>query len=92
MLNTVGFLAMLASLTIVLLGLPAQIVNNYRRKSCEGMDQRLIYSVSITYLLWGIYGAMKPDWFLFASQIPGFALCVVLIYQLFRYKKQEGRR
>lgn len=86
MLNLLGVFAVLASLTIIVLGIPAQIVKNYRRRSCEGIDRKLIYSVSVTYLAWALYAWFKPDWFLFASQVPGFLLCLVMMYQFWLYR------
>lgn len=87
-LSVVGSLAMLASLVIIVLGIPAQIIKNYRRKSCDGLAPSLIYSASVTYFLWSMYAWMKPDWFLAVAQTPGCVLSLVLIFQLLRYKKK----
>lgn len=89
--SKLGIIAALASLSIVLIGLPKQILENYRRKSCEGLAPSLIYSACCTYTLWGIYGWSKPDWFLFASQTPGSILSFILLFQLFKYKKLANR-
>ena len=88
--NLIGILAVTASLTIVLLGLPAQIVKNYRRKSCDGLAPSLIYSSVCTYALWSIYGWTKPDWFLMVAQTPGCILTLILLFQLFHYRKKGG--
>jgi len=86
-----GILAAAASLTIILVGMPKQIRMNYRRKSCEGIEPSLIYSVSITYVLWSIYGWTEPDWFLAASQTPGAVLVLILLFQLIHYRKKKIR-
>jgi len=86
-----GTAATVASLAIVLIGLPAQIVKNYRRKSCEGLAPPLIYSACCTYTLWGLYGWIKPDWFLAAAQTPGCVLAYVLLFQLLHYGKKGGK-
>ncbi|OQB06403.1 MAG: MtN3/saliva family protein [bacterium ADurb.Bin212] len=82
----IGILATVASLMIVLLGLPAQIINNYRRKSCEGLAPQLVYAAVCTYTLWAIYGWTKPDLFLATAQTPGCILSLVLLYQLVKYR------
>ena len=86
-----GILAAAASLTIILVGMPKQIRMNYRRKSCEGIDPSLIYSVCVTYILWSIYGWTEPDWFLAVSQTPGAVLVLILLFQLFHYRKRKIR-
>lgn len=88
--STIGILAVAASLTITLLGLPAQIIKNYRRKSCDGLAPSLIYSACCTYALWSIYGWTKPDWFLVVAQTPGCVLAFILLFQLLYYRKKEG--
>ncbi len=87
--SLIGILATIASLTIVVLGLPAQIVKNYRRKSCDGLAPSLVYSAFCTYTLWSLYGWTKPDWFLVVAQTPGFAISSILLVQLFLYRKRE---
>ncbi|OGN23651.1 MAG: hypothetical protein A3A13_01715 [Candidatus Yanofskybacteria bacterium RIFCSPLOWO2_01_FULL_43_22] len=86
----IGILAMIASLTIVVLGLPAQIIKNHRDpKNCEGIDYRLVLSVGIAYLFWSLYGWTKPDWFLIISQTPGCVLSSILIFQMIRYRTRR---
>lgn len=88
-LSVIGTLAMLASLVIIVLGIPAQIIKNYRRKNCDGLAPSLIYSACCTYILWTIYAWMKPDWFLVVAQTPGCALSLVLLFQLLYYRKKK---
>lgn len=85
-----GILATVASLMIVVLGLPAQIIKNYHRKSCDGLAPSLVYSACCTYTLWSIYGWTKPDWFLAIAQTPGCVLVFVLLVQLKVYGR--GRK
>ena len=87
--SVVGTLAVIASLTIVIIGLPAQIYKNYKRKNCDGIAPSLIYSVCCTYTLWGLYGWTKPDWFLVIAQTPGSILAFILLFQLFLYRKNR---
>lgn len=85
----IGILATIASLAIVLLGLPAQIVKNYKRKSCEGIAPSLIYAACFTYTLWSLYGWTKPDWFLAVAQTPGCVLAFIILFQIFYYRKRR---
>lgn len=89
----VGIFAVIASLSFVVLALPAQIIRNFRRKKCEGLAPLLIYISCTSYTLWSIYAWLKPDWFLVASQIPGGILAFILLFQLFYYgRKTSGKK
>ncbi len=89
--SIIGTFAVIASLTIIVIGLPAQIYKNYKRKSCDGIAPSLIYSACCTYTLWGLYGWTKPDWFLVIAQTPGSILALILLLQLFRYRKNSAQ-
>jgi len=89
--SIIGTLAVIASLTIAMVGLPQQIYKNYQRKSCEGLAPFLIYSACCAYTLWGIYGWTKPDYFLVISQTPGSVLTFVLIFQIFYYGRNHAQ-
>ena len=85
--SIIGIVATLASLIVIFFGLPAQILKNYRRKSTEGLSNNLIYSACSCYATWCLYGWTKPDYFLIIAQTPGIILSLILLYQLFLYKK-----
>ncbi|MDO8668824.1 MAG: SemiSWEET family transporter [Candidatus Buchananbacteria bacterium] len=87
-----GLLATLSSLMIVFLGFPAQIIKNYRRKSCDGIAPTLIYSACCGYTLWSLYGWTKPDWFLAIAQTPGCILSFILLFQIFYYRKRQEKQ
>ena len=84
-----GTLAVVASLTIIIVGLPKQILRNYRRKSCDGLESLLVWCVFIAYTFWSLYGWTKPDWFIVSAQTPGCILSFILLFQLFCYRKRE---
>lgn len=86
--SIIGIIAMLASLTIVCIGLPAQIRRNYRQKNVEGIAPPLIYSAVCTYVLWAIYGITESDWYLVIPYVPGGIMSLILLFQLFRYRKR----
>ena len=85
-----GTLATVASLTIIMIGLPAQIVRNYRRKHCD-ISPSLVFSAVCSYTLWSLYGWTKPDWYLATALTPGSLLAIVLLVQLIYYGQEESR-
>ena len=85
----IGLLATLSSLTIIVFGLPSQIISNYNNKKCNGLSPFLIYSMCSTYTLWCLYGWTKPDYFLAISQTPGCILGFVILFQYFYYEKRK---
>lgn len=85
----IGFLATIASLTITFAGLPAQIFKNYHRGNCEGISPILVYSACCSYILWGLYGWTKPDWFLATAQTPGAVFAFILLGQLLYYRMKH---
>jgi uncharacterized protein with PQ loop repeat len=90
--TVIGILATTASLAIALLGLPAQIVKNNRRKNCDGLSLPLICTVFCSYSFWSIYGWTKPDLLLVIAQTPGSVLSLIIIFQFFHYQKKIVKR
>ena len=90
--NIIGSIATIASLTVVFIGLPAQIFKNYKMKNTEGLADSLVYAACFTYTLWSLYGWTKPDLFIIIAQTPGTILAFILLFQVFYYKRKGGRR
>lgn len=86
-----GTLAVIASLTIALVGFPAQIYRNYKRQSCDGVAPSLMYSAFVAYLLWTLYAWTKPDYFLMVTDTTGVILTSILIIQNIYYKNKTRR-
>lgn len=84
----IGIVAVIASWTIIVMGFPAQIYSNFRRKTC-GLAPPLVYSVSFTYTMWSLYGWLRPDFFLALSQTPGLVLALVVLFQLQYYGREK---
>lgn len=80
-----GYASMITSLSISVVGFPAQIVKNFRRKSCEGISHSLVYSTFSAYMCWSLYGLTKGDRFIFISQSVGFFLCGIILIQTLLY-------
>lgn len=82
-----GILATTASLGITCVGLPAQIIKNYKLKSTKGISLGLMAPAFISYTLWSLYGWTKPDIFLKVAQTPGTLLVGIILYQYWIYRK-----
>ncbi len=89
MVQLFGIVAAVLSLVCVLLGLPAQIMKNFQKKSCEGLSFLLPFTAFLSYSSWTLYGAAKPDFFLLFSQIPGAILMLIILVQFAIYKRGE---
>lgn len=92
MVDVLGSVATIASLFIVIFGLPFQIWENFRRKSCQGLTASLIYSAVLSYTLWAVYGWAKPDVYLQMAQTPGAVFAFILLFQLFYYRDRTARK
>ena len=88
----VGLLAMISSMVIIIVGLPAQIYLNYIRKSTKGLSVVLMISGCWSYCVWALYGFYKMDKFILYAQAPGFFLGLILILQIFYYKRFGAKR
>jgi uncharacterized protein with PQ loop repeat len=92
MVDVFGFCATIVSLVIILIGLPAQIYKNYKRRSVEGLSKTLFTGTVFSYLFWCLYAWTKGDAYLAWSQTPGLVLVCVLFSQFFLYGKRAERR
>lgn len=79
-----GALSMIASLAIVMFGLPFQIRDNKREGKCK-VSPTLIFAIFSAYSSWSIYGLLTSNWFIVTSNLPGFLLAGVLLFQVFYY-------
>lgn len=88
MVSVLGTLATIASLAIIVWGLPKQLWLNYQRKSCEGLSPDLAWSAAVIYFFWGLYGLAKHDVFIITADVPGFILAATLVWQMYYYKRR----
>ena len=84
-----GSMAAISSLTVIFVGVPRQIYENHRRKSCDGLSFLLILIVTIGYIFWAAYGFSKDDIFLAVSQTPGALFYGVILLQFRVYKNAK---
>jgi uncharacterized protein with PQ loop repeat len=70
-------IAVLAALVITVvytvLGLPMQILRNYKTKSAAGLSLFLMIIPTVSFVIWAAYGFVKAPvgWYLFIANLPG---------------------
>ncbi len=84
--DILGVIAVCFSLALACIGLSAQAIKNYRRKSCEGLSPVLTLAVFCAYLSWGLYGLVKPDYYVLSSQGFGVVMSGILLLQFRKYR------
>ena len=90
--NVVGTLASIASLTIIVFGVPVQIIKNYKNKNCDSFAPLLVYSSAFSCFIWTLYGFLKPDLFLIIAQVPASFLTIIFLTQFFYYRRKNGKK
>lgn len=88
MTDVLGLMAMTSSILYLCFGLPLQIIENYKRKSTQGLSFILIFLCSITLVMWSLYAWIQDpiDWYILGANLPGFVFCIILLWQFKLYK------
>jgi uncharacterized protein with PQ loop repeat len=87
--DVLGVVALIITMVYTFFGLPAQIVNNFKKKSTAGLSLFLMIMLTMTFSIWTLYSYIKepPDWYVFSSNFPGIIFGLVIIYQFWLYRK-----
>lgn len=85
----IGTLTVIVSLLAKVLGQPAQIRKNFKRKSTEGLSTMMIVIAWSSYLLWTIHGILKQDWVLIFGQSLGVLTMGIVLTQIIIYRNKE---
>ncbi len=85
----VGTLTVIVSLLTKLIGLPAQIRQNFIRKSTKGVSAVLIILLCLSYSLWTFYGFLKKDLFLIIGHSIGIITTGIIVLQIIKYKQKR---
>ena len=90
--SMLGFLATATGITVASVGLPMQLIKNYKRKSVEGLSLVFWILAYINGWCWVAYASVKvkPDFFLIIANIPGLFFLTILFLQFYIYTK-KGR-
>ncbi len=88
--DVLGLMAMATSILYLCFGLPLQIIENYKRKSTQGLSFLLILLCSLTLVMWSLYAwAKEPiDWYIIGANVPGFVFSIILLFQFKLYKAE----
>ena len=89
--DILGTAACCMGVIVALVGLPIQIVKNYRRKSVEGISIVFWVLVYLNGWLWLAYGYSMSDidWYLIAANAPGLFFVSILLIQFYMYKDAD---
>jgi hypothetical protein len=86
--STLGWLVSIATLAVILIGLPSQIYKNYKEKSF-GMSILLI-SLGVVLLIFRIsYTLVRHDYYILIPDIISILIHIILFYQFFLYRKSK---
>jgi len=92
----IGFVATTWSLIRLSIAFPAQIRQNWKAKSAEGLAPSMIYTTFVGYVLWTLYGWSKApiDWPIAISSSIGTVLSVIIVFQSVYYgrKRKENKK
>ncbi len=88
MTDVLGLIAMATAILYLCFGLPLQIIENYKRKSTQGLSFILIFLCSVTLVMWSLYAWVQDpiDWYILGANAPGFIFSVILLLQFKLYK------
>ncbi len=78
-----------SSVFINVLGLSSLSWKIHKRKSLGNVSQTFIYSMSFSTIALFFYGLVYKDPFVYIPEGIGTVFCIILIMQLFIYKKNE---
>jgi MtN3 and saliva related transmembrane protein len=88
--NFLGWIASMITVVYTTLGLPAQIVKNFKSHSTAGLSLVLFTFLTGTFVSWVLYGIVKPDWFIVVPNGLG-ALCgCVIVGQIIYYQARKN--
>lgn len=89
-----GFIATTTGITVASVGLPIQLLKNYKRKSVEGLSLVFWVLAYINGWCWLSYASLKvhPDFFMIIANIPGLFFLTVLFLQFYIYTRKRQQQ
>ena len=85
----IGISTVIIAILVKIVGLPDQIRKNYRKKSTRGLSTVFILLTTLSYTLWTIHGFMQQDPVLIIGQGLGVFTSGIIVFQIFRYRKNN---
>lgn len=84
----IGVATVVIGILVKLLGFPDQFLQNYKRKSTDGLSTLFIVLAFVSYSLWTLHGYLQNDWVLIVGQGMGVLTTGAIVYQIIRYRKR----
>lgn len=82
----IGFMTLVLTVLVKVVGLPDQIRKNYKRRSTEGLSSVFFIMGLLTYVLWTIYGILRGDIVVVLGQGVGVIAMGIIVYQIYAYR------
>jgi uncharacterized protein with PQ loop repeat len=88
--DIVGTIALIVTLTHTGVGLPIQIYKNFQAKSTKGLSLSMVILLFLTILTWLTYGIVKTpmDWYIILSNSFGFISVAIILFQFWIYRNR----
>jgi uncharacterized protein with PQ loop repeat len=90
LIQIVGGLTVASSLLVKPIGLPHQIVENYKRKSTQGVSLPNHAIGFFAYACWTFYGYLNFDWVLIYGQFLGVITEGIVVIQILSYRSPKN--
>ena len=81
-----GLLATGFSLAVIFIGMPCQIIKNYKNKSCKGLSLSNMVLVLGCNFSWLAYGLTKNDFALIITNPLNLVLTIIVLVQFYIYR------
>ena len=87
--DIVGWIALVVTLTYTAFGLPVQIRKNWSKKSTEGLSLFMTVLLLGTFSSWVVYSALKSDWYILIPNAVGAVGALVILGQFVAYRDRK---
>lgn len=87
--DIVGWIALVVTLTYTAFGLPVQIRKNRSKKSTEGLSLFMTVLLLGTFSSWVVYSALKSDWYILIPNSVGAVGALVILGQFVAYRDRK---
>lgn len=86
--DIVGLVALIVTISHTGIGLPIQIYKNFQTKSTKGLSLSMMILLLVTICSWLLYGLVKSpmDWYIIISNLIGFISVSAILFQFWIYR------
>lgn len=89
LIGIIGTTTTIVAILVKFVGLPDQVIKNYKRKSTEGLSVPFFLLGLLSYALWTFYGILKGDMVVALGQGAGVLTMGIIAYQIWIYRKRK---